>query len=118
MPRCYSRSQPAWGLTALGDRGGGAQVKTHECYCHSVTTRRGELAGKDVHVTIAERDTGTVLVDEVATMFDNGFVGFWLPSGIDATITVAYEGYAASSDISTGPDAPTCLTTVKLVPAT
>jgi hypothetical protein len=88
---------------------------THDCYFHSLTTCRGELAGKDVHVTITERGTGN---DTTTTTFDNGFVGFWLPSGIDATITVAYEDYAASGDISTGPDDPTCLTTLKLVRTT
>jgi len=91
---------------------------THDCYFHSLTTCRGELAGKDVHVTITERGTGNVLVDTTTTTFDNGFVGFWLPSGIDATITVAYADYLASSDISTGPDDPTCLTTLRLVRTT
>ena len=92
--------------------------QTHDCYFHSLTTCQGELAGKDLHVTITERATGNVLVDGVTTTFDNGFVGFWLPSGIDATINVTYEGYAASAEISTGPDAPTCLTTVKLIRST
>jgi hypothetical protein len=92
--------------------------KTHDCYYHSLTTCRGELAGRDMHVTITERGTGNVLVDTTTTTFDNGFVGFWLPSGIDATITVAYADYLASSDISTGPDDPTCLTTLRLVRTT
>jgi Periplasmic copper-binding protein CueP len=89
--------------------------KTHDCYFHSLTTCRGELAGEAVHVTITERTTGKVLVDEVTETFDNGFIGFWLPSGIDATIAVDYLRYSASRAISTGPDDPTCLTTVRLV---
>jgi hypothetical protein len=89
--------------------------QTHDCYFHSLTTCRGELAGQELRVTITDRDTGEVLVDEVTETFDNGFVGFWLPSGIDATIRVEYDGYSASEDISTGPDDPTCLTTVQLV---
>jgi len=92
--------------------------RTHDCYYHSLTTCRGELAGQDMRVMITERATNQVLVDTTTTTFDNGFVGFWLPSGIDATITVAYEGYTASGDISTGPDDPTCLTTLRLDPAT
>jgi len=91
--------------------------QTHDCYFHSLTTCRGELAGKEVQVTITQRDTGEVLVDEVTQTFDNGFVGFWLPRGIEATLHVEYDGYAASSDISTGPDDPTCLTTLQLLPA-
>jgi hypothetical protein len=88
--------------------------KTHDCYFHSLTTCRGELAGRTMHVTITERGTGKVLVDTDTTTFDNGFIGFWLPSGIDATITIAYEEYTATTDISTGPDDPTCLTTMRL----
>jgi hypothetical protein len=91
--------------------------QTHDCYFHSLTTCRGELAGEAVHVTITDRATGEVLVDEPTETFDNGFVGFWLPSGIDATITVEYEGLSASQDISTGADDPTCLTTLRLVSA-
>jgi hypothetical protein len=92
--------------------------KTHDCYFHSLTTCRGELAGKNIHVTITERTTGKVLVDTTTTTFDNGFAGFWLPRGIDATITVTYETYAATGDISTGPEDPTCLTTLRLVRTT
>jgi hypothetical protein len=89
--------------------------QTHDCYFHSLTTCRGELAGQAVHVTITDRGTGEVLVDQATETFDNGFVGFWLPSGIDATIQVEYGEYSASQDISTGPEDPTCLTTVQLV---
>jgi hypothetical protein len=90
---------------------------THDCYYHSLTTCQGELAGETMHVTITDRDTGEVLVNGATDTFDNGFVGFWLPAGIDATIQVEYAEYTASQDISTGPHDPTCLTTVQLVPA-
>lgn len=90
--------------------------QTHECYFHSLTTCRGELAGEEIHVRVVQQDTGEALVDQVTRTFDNGFVGFWLPSGIEATITVEYEEYAAAADIATGPDDPTCLTTLHLVP--
>lgn len=89
--------------------------QTHDCYFHSLTTCRGELAGEQVDVLVTDRDTGEVLVDEIAETFDNGFMGFWLPSGIDATIQVEYGGYSANEDISTGPEDPTCLTTLQLV---
>jgi hypothetical protein len=88
--------------------------QTHDCYFHSLTTCSGELAGEEIRVTIAQRDTGQLLVDRVTRTFDNGFVGFWLPSGIEATINVEYEGFAAQSEISTGPEDPTCLTTLQL----
>jgi hypothetical protein len=89
--------------------------RTHDCHFHSLTTCRGELSGERVHVTITDRDTGEVLVDDAADTFDNGFIGFWLPAGIDARIRIDYQGYSAIQDISTGPEDPTCLTTVQLV---
>lgn len=86
---------------------------THECFYHSLTTCQGELTGKDVDVRIVDA-TGEVLVDESRTTFANGFVGFWLPRDIAGTIEVGYDGLTARADISTGPDAPTCLTTLHL----
>lgn len=91
--------------------------QTHDCYFHSLTTCRGELSGEEVQVTITDRDTGEVLVDEVTETFDNGFVGYWLPSGIEATLQIGYGEHSASTDIATGPEDPTCLTTVQLVPS-
>src|SRR5699024_5457481 len=51
--------------------------QTHECFYHSLTSCRGELAGQEVDVRILD-DTGDVLVEERVTTYDNGFVGFWL----------------------------------------
>ncbi|GAA4472812.1 CueP family metal-binding protein [Phytohabitans houttuyneae] len=87
---------------------------THDCFFHSLTTCRGELARKQVHVSISNRTTGRLLVDESTTTFDNGFVGFWLPSGIDVTVRVDFEGRTAAADVSTGPGEPTCVTTLHL----
>ncbi|MEE6281230.1 CueP family metal-binding protein [Georgenia sp. MJ170] len=86
---------------------------THECYFHSLTTCQGELTGQDVEVRIVA-DDGEVLVDEVATTFGNGFVGYWLPRDIDATIEVGYEGLTGELDIATDASSPTCLTTIQL----
>ncbi len=87
---------------------------THECFYHSLTTCKGELGGQEVHVTITDKATGEVLVDETGPTFDNGFVGFWLPRDVEATLQVEHEGHSASADIGTGPDDPTCLTTLQL----
>lgn len=88
--------------------------QTHDCFHHSLTTCRGELAGEPLQVTITERGSGAVLVDTTTETYDNGFVGFWLPAGIDATIRVVHGGRTGTADISTGPDDPTCLTTLQL----
>ncbi len=86
---------------------------THECYFHSLATCQGELAGEDVEVTITASD-GTVLVDEAATTYANGFVGFWLPEDVEGTIEVRQGELAGSVPFSTTPGSPTCVTTLKM----
>lgn len=88
--------------------------QTHECFHHSLTTCTGELGGEEVHVTIVDAADGRVLVDETTTTFANGFVGFWLPRGIDARLEVHHGDQQGSAEISTDEDSPTCLTTVQL----
>ncbi|MFT0847407.1 CueP family metal-binding protein [Actinomycetaceae bacterium L2_0104] len=90
-------------------------TSTHECYFHSLTTCRGELANEDIHVLITDDESGEVLVDEDTTTYDNGFKGVWLPKGIEAKLTVTADGLSASETISTKTeDDLTCLTTLKL----
>lgn len=88
---------------------------THDCYFHSLTTCRGELSGRDLHVTVSEDETGEIVLDETVRSFDNGFAGLWLPRGITGTLVVELDGMSASSPISTrtAEDA-TCLTTLQL----
>ena len=57
---------------------------THECFFHSLATCHGELVDEPVEVTITDSD-GAVLVDESATTHSNGFVGYWLPEGVEGT---------------------------------
>ncbi len=87
--------------------------QTHECFYHSLTTCKGELADKQLDVTITDA-SGKTLVDGPATTYSNGFVGFWLPRDMAGTITVSYDGKTATAPVSTAKDAPTCLTTLKL----
>ncbi|MFT3943678.1 MAG: CueP family metal-binding protein [Ancrocorticia sp.] len=88
---------------------------THECYFHSLTTCRGELANKAIHVTITDNASGEVLVDEDATTYDNGFYGVWLPKGIEATLTVTTDGLSGTAVVSTkNADDLTCLATLQL----
>jgi hypothetical protein len=87
--------------------------ESHDCFYHSLTTCKGELAGKDVQVKIVD-DSGKALVDDTYTTFDNGFIGFWLPRDMRGTMTVSYGGKRGMTNIATGAKAPTCLTTLKL----
>ena len=89
--------------------------QTHDCYFHSLTTCTAELSNKDFDVTIVDSDTGEKLVDDTLTSFDNGFISVWLPKGIEAELSVQYEGKSASAGISTvADDDATCLTTLQL----
>ena len=87
--------------------------RTHECFYHSLTTCRGELANTRIGVRIADA-AGAVLVDEQVTTFDNGFAGFWLPRDVQGTIEVTYEGRVAVGGFSTNAEGATCVTTLKL----
>lgn len=88
--------------------------QTHECFNHSLTTCTGELASTPVDVRIVDETNDEVVVDETVTTFENGFVGFWLPRDIEGTLSVTYEGRSGEVDIATGPEDPTCITTLQL----
>lgn len=88
--------------------------QTHDCFFHSLTTCVGELRDEEIEVTITDDTTDEVLVEETTTTFDNGFVGYWLPRDIDATITAEHDGRTGELQIATGADDPTCLTGMRL----
>ena len=88
--------------------------QTHDCFFHSLTTCQGELAREDVHVKIVDKGTGDVLVDEETVTNPNGFVGFWLPKDVDATVEVAHAGQTGQQHFSTREGDATCMTTLQL----
>ena len=87
--------------------------QTHECFYHSLATCMGEMQSADVHVMIVD-PAGTVLVDENATTYANGFVGFWLPKDITGEVTVTADGKTGTVPFATGPEDATCLTTLQV----
>lgn len=87
--------------------------QTHECFYHSLATCLGEMQSADVHVKIVD-SAGTVLVDEDATTYANGFVGFWLPKDITGEVTVTADGKTGTVPFATGPEDATCLTTLQV----
>ena len=89
------------------------RTRTHECYNHNLATCSGELQGQRLHVRVVDA-AGTTVVDEQLTTHANGFAGIWLPRDITGTLTVTHDGDTASVPIATGPEDPTCLTTLKL----
>jgi hypothetical protein len=88
-------------------------TQTHDCFFHSLTTCLGELQNEEVQVTIINAD-GAVLVDGSYRTFSNGFLGFWLPRDISATITLEHNGQSVTAPLSTSVDDPTCVTTLQL----
>ncbi|QCY48268.1 hypothetical protein GcLGCM259_2561 [Glutamicibacter creatinolyticus] len=91
------------------------QQQTHDCHFHSLTTCLGEMQNSDVKVTVTDNKTGQKLVDESMQTFDNGFVGLWLPRGMEGTLTVEAQGKSGTTNISTVSDEDaTCLTTLQL----
>lgn len=89
-------------------------TQTHDCFYHSLTTCLGELGNEDIQVTITDEATGQVLVEEEATTFDNGFIGFWLPADATGTIEVTHQGRTGTTDFSTTADGATCITDLRL----
>ena len=86
---------------------------THECFFHSLAGCQGELVEEPVEVRITTGD-GQVLVDEAATTYTNGFVGFWLPKDVEGTIEVSHAGLRGAVPFSTTDGSPTCVTTLRL----
>ena len=88
--------------------------QTHDCHFHSLTTCLGELANTEIQVRLTD-DDGGVLLDEARQTYDNGFIGIWVPRGIEATLTIKHEGQTGSATISTtNEEDPTCITTLQL----
>ncbi|GAB3708308.1 CueP family metal-binding protein [Mariniluteicoccus flavus] len=86
---------------------------THECHFHNVGTCRGELARKQVHVTVTSSD-GKTLVDTDATTYANGFVGFWIPKHTRGTVKVTAEGMTGETSFDSLEGGATCVTTLKV----
>lgn len=89
-------------------------AQTHDCFYHSLTTCLGELDNEPVHVTITDEASGEVLVDEQATTFDNGFIGFWLPDETTGTIEITHQDRTGTTEFSTNDDGATCVTDLRL----
>lgn len=88
---------------------------THECWFHSLTTCRGELAEVEVEVRVADASTGEVIHEGTERTHPNGFYGLWLPRGGSYEMTCTVDGATSTTAISTATeDDATCLTTMQL----
>lgn len=82
----------------------------HPCQVHNLITCRGELYGETMLITITLND-GSVLYSEERTTQANGFIGLWLPAGIEGTLSVEMPNRSVSHPISTYANSDTCITT-------
>lgn len=90
---------------------------THDCFYHALGGCQGELPGEEVDVRITDGG-GSVLVEKTVTTHANGFVGFWLPRGIEGgTVEMTTDEGTGQVPLSTTPGSPTCLTTLQLLRA-
>ncbi len=86
---------------------------THECFTHNLVTCRGELANATFSITVRDAE-GAVVLEGDYTAGANGFIGLWLPAGIEGTVTVEYQNRVATGTFATHPAAATCMTTLYL----
>ena len=88
--------------------------QTHPCANHNLVTCRGELKNKSFEVKIVDSQTNTVIIEKTIISSSNGFAGIWLPINKRYQITVSYENFSATDEVSTFTTSNTCLTTLKL----
>jgi hypothetical protein len=85
-------------------------TQTHPCRTHSLASCQGELVNQEIHAVITDSEKKEIVNSDLTTMA-NGFVGVWLPSNIEGTVTVSYNGLIAQAPITTFAGSDTCLTT-------
>ncbi|MHB8097112.1 MAG: CueP family metal-binding protein [Erysipelotrichaceae bacterium] len=90
--------------------------EVHPCTIHNLVSCRGEIFNQTMRIRIID-ENNQIIIDEERTTQDNGFIGIWLPKGINATLNVEYDGLTVEYPISTFSESDTCITTpLKLEP--
>lgn len=86
---------------------------SHRCGTHNLISCRGELVNTTFQVIVTDKDGNEILNQEVNS-YENGFAGIWLPSNMEGSIRVSYNGLSSEALISTFAIDYTCLTTLLL----
>jgi hypothetical protein len=86
---------------------------THSCAIHSISGCTGELVSVEISVFAVALD-GTVLIDEVMTSMDNGFIELWLPRNMEIDLTIEAEGKQVLGSVTTYDTSPTCIVDLQL----
>lgn len=91
-------------------------TETHDCTYHAPVGCLGELRDTAVRLSITDQANGEVYYDAETRTFDNGFIGVWLPRGVDANVIITANGRRAEAVVSTSDaDAATCITAPQLI---
>ncbi|WP_211656276.1 MULTISPECIES: CueP family metal-binding protein [Planococcus] len=89
------------------------ETYTHPCEIHSLTGCQGELAEKEMKVTITDNE-GKVYVDKMMKTPANGFIDLWLPRNRTYVVEIEAKGKTGEINFSTFAGDPTCLTDLLL----
>ncbi|WP_298830144.1 CueP family metal-binding protein [uncultured Planococcus sp.] len=89
------------------------ETYTHPCEIHSLTGCQGELAEKEMKITVTD-EQGEVHVDKLMTTPANGFIDLWLPRDQTYTVEIEADDKIGELQFSTFSGEPTCLTTIAL----
>jgi len=84
--------------------------EVHPCTIHNLVSCRGEIFNQPMRIRIVD-ENNQIIIDEDRTTQANGFIGIWLPKGINATLKVDYDGLTVEYPISTYSESDTCITT-------
>lgn len=82
----------------------------HPCGTHSLMSCRGELINETFEIQIIDKNDN-VIYSGLNTSMNNGFIGLWLPKGIEANLVIKYQDLSIETEITTYEDDDTCLTT-------
>jgi len=88
-------------------------MSTHPCEIHSISGCPGEMAGASMRVH-AETTDGTVLMDEMRTAMDDGFIELWLPRDSEIDLAIEALGLLAEGRITTYDTSNTCVPELRL----
>lgn len=88
--------------------------ETHPCTYHSLTGCQGEMVEEEFNVYIEDSE-GNVIIDEPMKTQANGFIDLWLPRDQTYETRIEHNGKVVESELSTFEDAPTCITTMRLI---
>lgn len=88
-------------------------TSTHECAIHSIDGCTGEMAGVPMWVH-AELPDGTVLVDQMMTPMENGFIELWLPRESEIDLSIQSGGLVAEGRVTTYATSNTCIAELRL----